>query len=408
MTINLEIPEKFEFLFRPMRYKCCWGGRGGAKSISIARALISQAYSSRVLILCTRMYQNSIQESVHRTIASEIYALGMEEWFEIQKNTIICRITGSQFIFKGLQAQIGEIKSMHGINIMWVEEAQSVTEESWLILDPTIRQVDSEIYISFNPDRDDDPTYRRFVLDPPENCISVKVGWQDNPWFPEVLNIQRRRMLKEDPGNYDWVWEGLTRHNTEASVYRNKYVIQEFDDPPEKTRFYHGLDFGYSVDPTVLVRCWTKPAEDGTPDGEDLMIDREAYAHNLEIDEMKDFFVRHVDTCLNWPVKADESRPETISYLMRQGVSVTGAEKWKGSVEDGIAHVRGFRKIRIHETRCPNTAREFRLYQYRTDKRTNEVLPILEDKNDHAPDAVRYALDGLIQKRGGIGVWRRL
>jgi phage terminase large subunit len=404
-TFSLSLPSKFQFLFAPKRYLCCWGGRGGAKSISIARVLIARAHTERLLILCTRQYQNSILDSVHRTLVAEINSLGLNDWFEVQKTTIYCPSSGSQFIFKGLQNNIGEIKSLHGVNIVWVEEAQSVTEESWLVLDPTLRS-NSQMYISFNPDQRDDPTYKRFVVNPPPNCISVKVGWQDNPWFPQELEDLRRHMLNDD--DYDWVWEGECRENSNAQVYRHKFEIRTFDEPPERARFYHGLDFGYSVDPTCLIRCWIRPAEDGTPGGEDLMIDREAYAYHLEIDEMADFFDRHVETARFWPIKADAARPETISYLSRQGFSCTEAEKWNGSVEDGIAHVRGFRKVIIHERLCPNTARDFRMYKYKVDKKTNDVLPLLEDKNDHACDAVRYSLDGLIQHRGGIGMWMRL
>jgi phage terminase large subunit len=404
-SVDFQLPAKFAGLFSKHRYICYWGGRGSGKSVSIARALIARAHTEKLLILCTRQYQNSILDSVHRVLVSEIHSLGLQKWFEIQKATIYCPSSGSQFIFKGLQNNISEIKSLHGVNLVWVEEAQSVTEESYLILDPTLRN-NSQMFISFNPDQEDDATYKRFVLNPPPNCITEKVNWRDNPWFPPELETLRQYMLNDD--DYEWVWEGECRANAEAQVYRNKIEVCTFDEPPEKTRFYHGLDFGYSIDPTCLIRAWIAPSKDGIKGGEDLYIDREAYAHHLEIDEMADFFDRHVETARFWPIKADAARPETISYLCRQGLSVTAAEKWQGSVEDGIAHCRGFRKIYIHERLCPNTARDFRLYKYKIDKRTAEILPTLEEKHDHAPDALRYSLDGLIQHRGGLGMWMRL
>jgi phage terminase large subunit len=412
MNITLNIPVKFEGLLRPARYKVYYGGRGGGKTENIAQVLIALALRKKQLILCTRMYQNSIFDSVHRVLSFWIYELKLQEYFDIQKQTIICRTTGSEFIFKGLQKSIGEIRSMKGVNIIWCDEAHSVTMDAWLFLDPTIRENNSEVWISYNPDKEDDATHVRFVTKAQPDSIIVPVNWYDNPYFPPVLETLRQNMLKYDLDNYGWVWEGECRKITEASVYNKKLAIETFDEPPEKTRFYHGLDFGFSVDPTVLLRSWTRPSEDGY--GEDLMIDREAYGHQIELDEMPAFFDATVETARNWPIKADNARPECISYLSRQGYSISAAEKWKGSVEDGIAHIRAFRKVIIHETRCPNAVRDFRLYSYKVDKRTvdengkPQVLPILEEKNDHAPDAARYALDGLIQMRGGLGVWQRL
>ncbi len=406
MSIALDIPEKFQGLFQRWRYHCYYGGRGGAKTVSIARALIAKSYTEKCLILCAREYQNSILDSVHRVLSAEIWALGLAPWFEVLAKTIRCKTTGSEFIFKGLHNNIDEIKSLHGVRYLWIEEAQSVGEESWIRLDPTIRENDSEIIISFNPDSDRDPTYVRFVTKPPSNAEVVKVNWRDNKYFPEVLEVQRKQMLENDPDNYDWVWEGECRQLTDAAVYHGKLLIKPFDENPEpRTRFYFGLDFGYSVDPTALIRCYIKPSEEGH--GEDLIIDREAYAYNLELDEMGKFFDNSIENVRDWHIKADNARPECISYLSRQGFQVSAAEKWQGSVEDGIAHLRAFRKIIIHERLCPNTARDFRLYSYKVDRKSldqngkPQVLPVLKEGSDHAC----IARDELIDtKRGFIPV----
>lgn len=367
--------------------------------MSFARALIAKAHTTKLLILCTRRYQVSILDSVHRVIASQIYDLGLQDWFDIQKNTIVCKTTGSEFIFKGLQ-HIDEIRSLQGVNICWIEEAHSLEDDLYRLLDPTLRD-ESEMWISFNPYEIDDPSYIRWVLKPPENAIVEKVNWNSNPWFPPELELLRKQDLVNDPENYMWTWEGETRQQSEAAVYHGKVLIKNFEAPPEKTQFYHGLDFGFGPDPTVLLRCWIKsPSEEGF--GEDLMIDREAYGHHINLDEMPNFFENSVETSHTWPIRADAANPMQISYLARQGLSVTAAEKWQGSVEDGIAHLRAFRKIIIHERLCPNTKREFLLYRYKTDKRALDehgrplILPILEDKNDHSPDAARYALDSMI------------
>jgi len=402
---SFDLPEKFQALFWPgYRYRVFWGGRGGAKSISFARALLARAFTEKLLILCAREFQNSIQDSVLRTLATQIYELGLSAWFDIQRTTVICKTTGSEFIFKGLHNNITEIKSMSGVNICWVEEGSSMSEESFLILDPTLRN-NSELWISFNPSEATDPVYQRFVTTKPPNAIVVRVGYADNPWFPKEL--ETLRLYMRDEPDYGWIWEGECRENAEAAIFHGKVMVRTFDEAPEKTRFYHGLDFGFANDPTVLVRCWIRPSIDGY--GEDLMIDREAYGHGVELDEMADWLDMCCETVRSgWGIKADSARPETISYLARQGFSITAAEKWPGSVEDGITHLRAFRHIVIHERLCPQTAREYRTYRYRLDKKDGTILPLIEEKNDHAPDATRYALDGMIQKRGGLGVWQRL
>ncbi len=391
----------------PIRYKCFYGGRGAGRSWSFARTLVAEAFHSKHLILCTRQYQNSIADSVHRVVQRQIYELGVADAFEVTQNSIYCPRTGSEFIFKGLQRNINEVRSTEGITRCWIEEANNTPRDNWLILDPTVRAPGSQIWISYNPDLDEDPLHVLFTGDdPPPNAYVKKTSFRDNPWFPDELEQLRLHMLAHDEGNYDWVWEGETRRNTEAMIFKGKVSIEAFDEAPYQTRFYHGLDFGFSVDPTALIRCWIKPNDSGF--GEDLMIDREAVGYGIEIDEMAEFFDKTIDTCRKWPIKADNARPETISYLSRQGFQIVAAEKWAGAIEDGISHLRGFRRIVIHERHCPHAALQFRRYSFKIDKTTKEILPIIVDKNNDIPDAVRYALDGMIQMRGGLGVWLRL
>lgn len=416
-TVSVTLPEKFQFLFLPgYRYRAAWGGRTAAKSMSFGRALVAMAHTEKLLILCCREYMNSMADSVMRVISSSIYDLGLQDHFDIQRTTVVHKYNGSEFIFKGLHNNINEIKSLHGVNICWIEEAQSLTQESWIILDPTIRPLKSgekcEIWLSFNPEKSDAMVSKNFITNVIPNAISVKVGWQDNPWFASEMDQLRRIMQEHDPDNYAWVWEGEFKEQTEANVFRGKVFVQSFPDASDKTRFYHGLDFGFANDPTVLLRCWIKPSDEGF--GEDLMIDREAYGHHIELDEMGDFFDANIETARFWPIVADSENPAQISYLCRQGYSVSPADKWKGCAEDGVQHLRAFRKIYIHERLCPNTAREFKTYKYKVDKQALDkdgkptVLPILEEKNDHSPDACRYALNGMIQHRGGLGMWKRL
>jgi len=369
--IEIKLPPKFKGLFKPARYKIYYGGRGGAKSWTIATALISRAYTEPLRILCTREFQSSIADSVHRLISDQIQALGLSQWFDITR-TSITSTAGAQFFFKGLRHSIQEIKSTEGIDIVWVEEAQVISQNSWRILIPTIRKEASEIWISFNPEMDTDPTYQRFVINTPPNSVIEKVGWQDNPYFPDVLDAERRYMLSIDPEAYQHVWEGFCRQISDAQIFRGRFSVETFDEPPPNTRLYYGLDFGFSQSPTALIRCWIN--------NKTLYIDYEAYGIGVELDDMPEF-IGVVPGADKWPIMADNARPETISHLRRRGYNVEAAPKWGGSVEDGIAIIKGFQRIVIHE-RCEHTATDFRLYSYKVDQQTEDVLPLIEKKWD--------------------------
>lgn len=389
---------RFDRLRERARYKVFYGGRGGAKSWAFARALLIFADRWNLRILCAREFQNSINDSVHRLLCDQIDMLGLSHRFEVTLTSIRNTETGSQFLFKGLRHSVQEIKSLEGVDICWVEEAQSVSKDSWEILIPTIRKEGSEIWISFNPLDETDPTYQRFVVTPPPMTVVEKVGWQDNPFFPATLDAERRHMMATDPEAYDHVWEGQPRTLSDAVIFGRRVSVETFDTPVEGVRFFYGADWGFANDPTALVRSWV--------DGETLFIDHEAFGYGVEIDETAQLF-DSVPGARDWPINADCSRPETISYMRRQGFQIDAAEKWPGSVEDGIAHLKGFKRIVVHE-RCKHIAQEFRLYSYKVDKQTGDILPIIVDKHNHGIDALRYSLDGYIQRRGGMGVWAKL
>jgi phage terminase large subunit len=220
--MRAEFPEKLAFLFQPKRYKVLWGGRGSAKSWSIARALLIMAAQKTLRILCAREFQNSIQDSVHKLLVDQIEALGLGDRYEIQKTTIICRATGSEFIFSGLRHNVDSLKSKEGIDIVWVEEAHMVSGFSWDKLIPTIRKDGSEIWISFNPELETDETYQRFVVNPPLESIVAKINWRDNFWFPDVLRQEKDDLKVRDIDAYLNVWEGNCRQTLEGAIYANE------------------------------------------------------------------------------------------------------------------------------------------------------------------------------------------
>lgn len=386
------IPEAFAGLFQPARYKVYYGGRGSGKSWSIAEALIVRALSSPIRVLCTREYQNSIEDSVYRLLLDTIARHGVDRLFTATRTAIMC-LNGSRILFEGLHRNVNSIRSIEGIDVCWVEEAHVVSEESWQILIPTIRKPGSEIWASFNSESTDDPTYRRFVINPPEGAVVQKVTFRDNPWFPEVLRTELRHDQAVDPDLYAHIWEGEPRRISASQVMHGKWAIEPFETPID-AEHYCGVDWGFATDPTAVIRCHIHEGS--------LYIDREAGGVGVEIDQtgaLMDAVLPH----RRWPCRADSARPETISYLARQGYNVLAAEKGKGSVEDGIAFLRSFDRIVVHP-RCRRVADEMRLYSYKIDRLSGDVLPVVVDAHNHYIDALRYALEPLMKRRRASSV----
>jgi hypothetical protein len=207
MKIKVDIPQIFEFLFKPARYKVSYGGRGSSKSWSKAQGLVIKSLESKCRILCTREIQNSIKESVHKLLADTIERMDLRKSFNITNNSIVCA-NGSEFIFMGLLRNVDQIKSTEGIDYCWVSEAHNVSEDSWDILLPTIRKENSEIWIDFNPRYEDDPTYQRWVVNTPPGCVSKLVNYTDNPYFPDVLKKEMEHDKKKDFRLYEQKWLG--------------------------------------------------------------------------------------------------------------------------------------------------------------------------------------------------------
>ena len=215
-----QFPAKLRCLFEPKnsRYRILYGGRGAGKSHSVARALLCIGATRPVRVLCAREFQTSIKDSVHKLLVDQIYNLKLEGVYEITQ-TSIRGSNGTEFIFAGIKNNINGLKSIEGIDYCWVEEANNVTQTSWDILIPTIRKENSEIWITFNPELPTDETYKRFVIDPPNNAVVQKVNWSDNPWFPEVLDLERESLKNKDFEAYQNVWEGFNRSTIDGAVF---------------------------------------------------------------------------------------------------------------------------------------------------------------------------------------------
>ena len=225
---EVDFPIKLQMLFDPCRYKVLYGGRGGAKSWGVARALLVIGVKKTTRVLCAREFQNSIGQSVHKLLSDQIIALKLESFYEITQNSIRGK-NGTEFAFVGLKNNVTNIKSYEGVDICWVEEAQSVSKASWNILIPTIRKEASEIWITFNPELETDETYQRFVVSPPENSKIAKINWSDNPWFPDTLKLEKDALFNRDREAYNTVWEGICRQTVDGAIFAKEMTIADLD-----------------------------------------------------------------------------------------------------------------------------------------------------------------------------------
>lgn len=223
-----QFPAKLECLFQPesIRYRVLFGGRGGAKSWGIARALLIKAIQNPLRILCAREFQTSIKDSVHKLLSDQITAMGLDTFFEITQAQIRGK-NGSEFNFVGLKNNVANVKSYEGVDICWVEEAQTVSRHSWNVLIPTIRKEKSEIWVSFNPELETDETYQRFVANPPTNAVIQKINWSDNPWFPETLREEKDALKSRDIQAYNTVWEGMCRQTIDGAIFAREMQLAE-------------------------------------------------------------------------------------------------------------------------------------------------------------------------------------
>jgi len=390
--MDFNFPEAFQELFKPHRYKVFYGGRGSGKSWSVARALLLLGYTKPLRILCVREIQKSISDSVHKLLSDQIEVMKLSGFYGVTKNSIV-GANGTEFIFKGIRFNAREIKSTEGVDICWVEEAEAVSVESWDILVPTIRKDKSEIWVTFNPLDESDPTFQRFIAENRPDAYVRKVNYNENPYFPESSKLEMEWVKERDYEAYLHIWEGEVRKHSNAVIFAGRFRVEEFETPRD-VRFYHGCDWGFSVDPTALIRCFIK---DRT-----IYIDREAWGVGVDLDETPALFDT-IETARAWPIKADNARPETISFMKRRGFRIAGAKKWAGSIEDGIEFLKSF-EIVVHP-RCRHTIDELNHYSYKVDRQTGDVLPVIVDSFNHCLDALRYSLDGVIQRGRGASMF---
>lgn len=398
-TLDIQTPRWFIPALSPARYVGIHGGRASGKSHAVAEWIVEQCFLRPGLrVLCTREVQKSINQSVKRLIEDKIARLGLSSLFQIKQSEIVTPGNGL-IMFQGLLAHtIDSIKSIEGVDIAWIEESQSVSQRSLDILRPTIfRKKGACIIATWNPRSPKDPIDLLLRKDPPKDAIVLRANYNDNPFLPPITLEEVEYDRGRDMDKFRHVWLGEYMEMSEASVFRNWTV--DYFETPDDARFYYGMDFGYSKDPTFLVRCFIgrKEGERIIPDpkGRTLFVDYESVEYGCEIDKLPKLMNKVPDS-KDWMVRADNARPEVISWLQRNGFpKVCSSSKGKNSIIEGVEYLRKF-DIVIHE-RCLRLIDNFTYYKWMTDPKTEEILPKLEDKNNDGIDALRYAIELLIK-----------
>jgi len=375
-------------------YRCMWGGRGSGKSFSAAIMAAVWGYVEPLRILCVREFQNSIPQSFYAELKA---AIESHEWlsehYELQRDKILGK-NGTEFMFKGLHSNPTAIKSLAKIDLTIVEEAEDVPEESWLQLEATVlRQPKAEIFVLWNPRKKGSPVDFRFRTHPPKDSIVREVNYTDNLFFPSGLQklCDRQREIL-DYATWAHVWLGAYLENSAAQIFNGRFEQKEFTPGTGWSGPYQGGDWGYSQDPTAMIRSWV---HDGC-----LWIEYEAGKQGIELDDVAKEAAQIPDFH-RYETRWDSAQPAMISHVKNKGLPRSvPADKGRGSVEDGIQFIRSFRRVYIHP-RCKNTLEEFRNYSWKIDRLSGQILDTPVDTFNHYCDALRYSLEPL-QKRSNF------
>lgn len=386
-------PDKLKCLFDAWRYKVIYGGRGSSKSWSVARALLILGVGKKLRILCTREIQESIKQSVHKLLSDQIEALGLQSQYQVLQ-TEIRGINGTEFAFSGLSNETSDsLKSFEGVDIVWCEEAQAISKRSWDILTPTIRKPDSEIWVTYNPELETDETHQRFVINQPPNCIVIKLNYMDNPWFPEVLEVERLHakatMKIED---YNWIWEGECKPAVEGAIYFDQIAESERD----------GRITNVPYDPMLKVHCvWDLGWNDAMTIA---FVQKSASAlHVIDYiegnrrtydDYMQEINAKKYNIGTHWlphdGFSYDPKSGKTVEQIL-QALGASVMQTPSLDVEDGIKLARQtFSRIYFDKTKVARLVECLKRYRRNQNRSTLEFTTPRHDEYSHGSDAFRY------------------
>lgn len=396
VEVEAWFPAKLRFLFQPARYKVVRGGRGSGKSWGFARALLIEGAKRPLRVLCTREVQKSIAQSVHQLLRDQIAALGLSAFYEVL-NTEIRGKNGTQFFFSGLSDMTAEsLKSFEGVDVCWVEEAQSVTKNSWDILIPTIRKEGSEIWVSFNPQLESDETFRRFVVNPPPGCVSVEMNYSDNRKFPSVLEAERKHAeATMKPEEYAHIWEGKCKPAVEGAIYfdqmaqADKRIGEIPHDGTLKTHCIWDLGFNDSMAIILAQRVASEIRVVHYIEGTQRTLgDYSAELKALRLDGQP----------INWGsawlphdgfATRHQSGKSDATVLKALGWEVRRVPQT--DVEAGIKRAREiFPRVYFNKTRAERLVECLKRYRRHVSQSTGEPGKPVHDEFSHGADAFRY------------------
>lgn len=381
--LEIVIPVEFKPLFETgWREAAVHGGRYSLKSHSVARYLLIRARQRTTRIGCFREFQNSISDSSHQLLADLIQKYSLSE-FKVSDKSIVNGITGSEFLFKGMHHNEQSIKSLEGLDIAWVEEAQTVSQSSIDILTPTVRKDGSQIIYTYNRLLEDDPVHVRLVVEGRPNTLIINVNYDIALKYgvmPDVIRLEMEDDKANRPALYKHKWLGEP-NSMELKIYKDWAIIDEI--PHEARLVRRGLDFGYSNDPASLIDVYYYNGG--------YILDEQLYRKGMLNKPLADFVANL--TAPETIVVADSAEPKSIDELKSYGLTILPANKGADSVRNGIATVQA-QRISVTK-RSGHLIREYRGYLWRCD-RDGKQLTIPEAGNDHALDAVRYAITSLL------------
>jgi phage terminase large subunit len=376
------------FALEKRRYKVAYGGRGGGKSQNFARLLLMEAMSRRCRILNARAVQRSLKESIYQLYSDLIHHYRLEHLFHLRSDCIEAK-NGSKLLFMGLNgSQSHSLRSLEQIDICFIEEAEEVEEQAWQNLQPTIRGQDSEIWVSFNPKSSDSAVYKRFIEHEREDCLIKQINYDKNPFLPAVLYNEMLYDKTHHYERYRHIWLGELSSHSEELIFHGCFEEAELGEPPPEAHLYHGLDFGFAHDPTVLISCSIEKHK--------LYIWRELYLYSHAVEAVAERLRPAVPP--DQIIYADDSRPELISCYRRQDFAMRAAKKGPHSIIEGLSYLQRFERI-IIDGSCTHLLNEMRRYRYKRDRNTGDLLAQPEDRHNHGIDALRYALSSLIHHK---------
>ena len=419
----------FHVLSSEKRIRVLSGGRAAEKSHAAARYLLALAFERPLKVLCLRELQSTLADSSYALLSSLIESdWRLQEHFTVLANEIR-GVNGSRFVFKGLLNYTSDsIKSFEGFDCAWTDESQRLSARSLKLLLPTIRKRGSFYIFSLNPEKAEDPVYDELIERERPDLQKAHFVYTENPFCSSEIHALAELDKKRDYSVYAHVWLGELLILSEARIFKNWEIgvfdaaelIDEWLEKDQKkdvlspdgmfkkdydkalnqqrklkrsTAIMYGLDWY----PCSAVRCFLDPS------GTLLYVDFDWFS-DPDFDLLADEIIKSMPGIEHSSqVRADCARPELIKHVSKKIPGIEGSKKWPGSVLDGIKGLQGRQRIVIHE-RCACLAEEFRLYSWQVDRHTEKIIAgSPEDENNHAVDALRYAVQDFIKVRGRYG-----